>query len=190
MARGPKYIAIDMDGPIAEYDKFRKPNEFGALVDGVREAISFLRQNGWKVIIFSSRGGNDLVKYLRDNDIEYDYINCNPEVVVQNCGKPYFDVLVDDKCLRFEGDWESTLQDVFELPIAGDGYYKEVVEYKEVGDGRHGWEPKEETEEPGPEQEPEQPDPEEQEQGVDPSLEASPDLEKEKEEEEDRSDNL
>lgn len=59
----------------------------------------------------------EYIKLFEDNGIKFDYINENPEVTTNESGygnydkKPYFNVLMDDKC-GFSGDedWEGMLE--------------------------------------------------------------------------------
>jgi len=116
------YVAIDFDGTIAKYDGWKGYRHFGELIDGAKEAISVLREQGFKVIIYSTRGTIELEDYLNHNGIEYDYININPEVTTQNPGKPYADVYIDDRAFHFTGDWVDTIQQLMaieygELPV-------------------------------------------------------------------------
>ena len=71
-----KTICIDFDGVIASYQGWEGADKFGDPVPGVQSALKVLRQEGYRIIIFTTRKVTAaLKKYLKDNDITYDYIN-------------------------------------------------------------------------------------------------------------------
>ena len=95
--------AFDFDGVIAEYDGFKGHDHFGKPIEAVVNAIRILKQQGHKIIIYSTRGEEMLRKYCRDNDIPIDYINRNPEKEGENPGKPVAYVYVDDRTVLYKG---------------------------------------------------------------------------------------
>lgn len=109
-----KTICIDFDGVIAQYQEWQGEDKFGAPVPGVQSALSTLRKQGYRVIIFTTREVTDgLKEYLKENKIEYDYINENPgQPKNSNHGKPIADLYVDDRTVCFRGNWKYTLEDI------------------------------------------------------------------------------
>lgn len=109
-----KTICIDFDGVIAQYQEWQGEDKFGAPVPGVQSALSTLRKQGYRVIIFTTREVTDgLKQYLKENGIEYDYINENPDQPKNsNHGKPIADLYVDDRTVCFRGNWKYTLEDI------------------------------------------------------------------------------
>jgi len=97
-------VAFDFDGVIANHDDNFKPNEFGAPNQQTIEAMQFLKQNNFKIIIFTSRQDTpELRQYLKDNNVPYDEINKNSDIDNKS-PKPVFDVLVDDCALNYNGE--------------------------------------------------------------------------------------
>ena len=104
---------VDLDGTIFEYDRWRGEQFFGELIPGAKEALKGLRDAGWRVIIYTTRGSRDLVgAALLESGVPYDYINENPDQPPGCSGKPIADVYVDDRAVGFRGDWEKALLEV------------------------------------------------------------------------------
>ena len=116
-------VCIDLDGTIAAYDHWRGPEHFGAPLPGVQSALAKLKDNGWRIIIFTTRGDKGLVlAYLNQHQIPFDFINENPDQPPQaNPGKPIADIYIDDRALTFQGDWRKTTSEVETFHI----WYKE-----------------------------------------------------------------
>lgn len=109
-----KTICVDFDGVIAQYQEWEGNDKFGAPVPGVQSALKVLKKEGYRIIIFTTREVTDgLIKYLKENDITYDYINENPDQPKDsNKGKPIADLYVDDRTVCFRGNWKYTIDDI------------------------------------------------------------------------------
>lgn len=99
-----KTVCFDFDGVIHSYiSGWRR-----AGVIGIKEAIDQLRDNGYEVVISSSRcsselGCQDIEKYLKQYDIEVDNIvNEKPAAVCY----------IDDRAICFDGDASSLFEKV------------------------------------------------------------------------------
>ena len=101
-----KYITFDFDGVMAVDSGWLGCTHFGEPIPGMRELFIYLRADGWKVIIFSTRGSAELEDWCTKYDFPWDYINVNPEIIRQNPGKPCVKVMVDDRAICFNGDVE------------------------------------------------------------------------------------
>jgi len=95
-------LAIDFDDTIA-VNAFP---EIGELIDGAKEYINKLYDDGHTIMINTCRAGKeegDAKKFLEDNGIKYHWLNCNrPEDIEhykQDCRKMSADVYIDDKNL-------------------------------------------------------------------------------------------
>lgn len=110
-------IAVDFDGVIHRYSKGWGNGEiYDTPVEGVRETLKILRQNGHKIYIFSVRTNTIFHKkdkanqeqmmkdWLLKHEIEYDKI--------WTFGKPMADLFIDDRSIQFKGNWQETLQDI------------------------------------------------------------------------------
>ena len=71
---------------------------------------SVLKKQGWTIIIFTTRKKSEkLEKWLKDNNITYDYINENPNQPENTSGKVIADVYLDDRDICFRGTWDEWL---------------------------------------------------------------------------------
>lgn len=96
-------IAVDFDHTLVDYDK---------ALPGAKEAINTLREQGHKIIIWSCNNKSWIERVLRNNDIRYDWI------AESDGGKIIADVYIDDRAIRFNGNWDDTLKEVSALPRA------------------------------------------------------------------------
>lgn len=103
-----KTLSIDFDDTLCN----RLTNQ---PIQGAVEALKQLKSEGFTLLISSSRMNpelwGELVKFrekeitdwMQQYGIPYD------RIVLY---KPSADVYIDDKALRFEGDWEKTIQEI------------------------------------------------------------------------------
>jgi hypothetical protein len=109
-----KRIMIDLDGVIHQYEGFKDGTLYGNIFDGAKEAIDYLRNNGYEVIIFTSRLSKKLndntenqkvmiKKWLNKNKIKVDDITSE---------KLAADLYMDDRAIHFKGDWNNTLDEI------------------------------------------------------------------------------
>ncbi len=100
----PKTFAFDFDGVVSKYDGVFKGDE---KVDKPRpevlKAIKLLKQQGHKILIYSSRSTKVLREYCKRYKIPADYLNTNPEYKTGNPGKPVASVYVDDRAICYKG---------------------------------------------------------------------------------------
>ncbi|MFA5000839.1 MAG: hypothetical protein WC531_01260 [Candidatus Paceibacterota bacterium] len=110
--------AFDFDGVIAQYDGFKGTDHFGPPIESVVKAIRILKEQGHKIIIYSTRGEEMLKKYCSDNDIPVDYINKNPEKEGENPGKPIAYVYVDDRAVCYRGQTaEELVEEILKFKV-------------------------------------------------------------------------
>jgi hypothetical protein len=96
-------VAIDLDGTLLENLREYKRFAFGAPMPGAREAVAALRAAGAHVLVHTARWPDEhdaIAAHLAAHGIEVDGVLC---------GKPTARAYVDDKALRFEGDWKPML---------------------------------------------------------------------------------
>jgi hydroxymethylpyrimidine pyrophosphatase-like HAD family hydrolase len=101
-------IAVDFDGVIADYDGYKGPGVLGAPRDDVREALNLLRSEGWKIVIHTTRGNDEVEGYLQQNAIAHDEINSNSDYRTHGV-KPVADVYWDDRAVCYSGDARSDI---------------------------------------------------------------------------------
>jgi hypothetical protein len=97
-----KTIAVDFDGVLAEYEGWRGENVLGK----PRQVVSLLcllREEGWKVIVHTTRPTRVISEYLSSWSIAVDEINQNSDC--SNCGhKPVATVYWDDRAICYSGN--------------------------------------------------------------------------------------
>ncbi len=94
--------AFDFDGVIAEYDGFKGHDHFGNPIEATVEVIKTLKNQGHKILIYSTRSAESLSKYCTQHSIPVDYYNENPEVRTDS-PKPVAYLYIDDRSIRFDG---------------------------------------------------------------------------------------
>lgn len=109
-----KTICIDIDGTLVHYEEWKGEEHFGVIIEGAASATHKLHENGWYIIIYSTRANKELIsRFLDDSKIEFDSINENPyQPENAKDGKPYADIYVDDRAICFRGNWEQTLIEI------------------------------------------------------------------------------
>lgn len=111
-------LAIDFDGTIVEHDY---PN-IGKLRKGAIEYINKLHEDGFYIIIWTVRDGQDqenAENFLKENSIHYDKINENSDSFIEHLGKdPRFgveyeeprkicaNIYIDDRNLGGIDEWK------------------------------------------------------------------------------------
>lgn len=120
--KGKKYpftVAIDLDNTLASYQQWHGEDMIGNPLEGAVEAVHTMHGWGWKLVVFSVRESPHgqvqewLAKHFPEIPIDYSH------------RKPIAHVYVDDRGLRFYGDWKQTL---FELGIMRKGLTPAVEE--------------------------------------------------------------
>jgi len=106
-----KTVCVDFDGTLVKLSKDFE--QFEKVLPGAREALHELKRLGCKIIIHTARPHanghlNEIADYLEEESIPFDEININSECEWESI-KPLAHLYIDDRALRFEGDWESTL---------------------------------------------------------------------------------
>ncbi len=142
MGSNPKTIAIDFDAVIHKYSKGWQDGKcYDVPVEGVFEAIKLLFDVGYNVFVFSTRSPKQIKRWLKENTYETDYVHngmgADPEdycfpifgftVEIIPFYKKFWNksrvlgitkrklpahCYVDDRALKFEGNWQKTLNDI------------------------------------------------------------------------------
>jgi len=104
----PPILAVDVDGTMVDAD-----NRF---LPGVKEAMLELRKRGWRILIFTVRDDEEATaELLRSEGIPFDAINQNLPGKGSDSPKIYYDVLIDDRALNFDGSWSNMVSEVERL---------------------------------------------------------------------------
>ena len=108
-----KAICIDFDGVIADFTD--DINVLGKIIPGAAPALRELPSSGYKIIIHTARPADKdniarLADYLNKWEIPFDEINTNSDCPWP-AQKPIADLYIDDRALRFNGNWQETLKE-------------------------------------------------------------------------------
>lgn len=81
---------------------------------GAREAMKYLKETGWKIVIWTARHDLDHVRdILMHEGVPFDHINEEPETDANNYSRKIrADVFVDDKSFQFDGDWAKAISEL------------------------------------------------------------------------------
>jgi len=104
-------IAVDFDGVIAEYDGWKGVGVLGTPRPDVVEVLRALKSEGWKIVIHTTRGEEEIVAYLGKHEIPHDEINRNSDYKTHGL-KPVADVYWDDRAVRYSGDARKDLEQI------------------------------------------------------------------------------
>jgi len=96
-------IAVDFDGVIAEYDGWKGQGVLGLPRKDVVEALHELFVEGWKIVIHTTRGEEEVGPYLAEHGIPHHEINRNSDYPTLGV-KPVADVYWDDRAFFYSGD--------------------------------------------------------------------------------------
>jgi hypothetical protein len=107
----PKILALDLDGTLCEYDGWKGPAHFGKPFPEVLEQLYKLKREGkengeeWAIMIFTTRRTDHALKaHLDKHNVPYDFINKHPWQPPNSSHKPFADVYLDDRAMRFTGN--------------------------------------------------------------------------------------
>lgn len=108
-------ILLDCDGVIT-LDRHYVPYNKLRLRPGINDFIKLLKKKGFTIVIhsarnnidelgeeFSKRAMEEMIKFLNENDVYYDWISYNYKPV---------GILVDDRGYFFDGDFDKTLEHI------------------------------------------------------------------------------
>jgi len=108
--KGNRTIAFDFDGVLATYAEGQYP-EIGEPIEGMAKLTNDLKDQGWKIIIFTCRAAKEVRQWLKDNGYAFDKINKNIDDK-GNSPKVYAEIYVDDRAINFGGDAEKLREQI------------------------------------------------------------------------------
>jgi len=101
-------LVVDFDGTIQTYASgWQGPDNIpDPPTKDVKKALDILK-NSFRIIIFSVRaeteeGAKGIEAYMEKHNLYYDKIQITKPI----------GLIIDDNCIRFEGDWSKTLQQI------------------------------------------------------------------------------
>jgi haloacid dehalogenase-like hydrolase len=101
-------VCVDLDGVLNTFDIWRGPEHFHALRPGAREFLERLKGAGYRVVVLTCRWHEWASEWLAEHDLAA-FVD---EVTDR---KPPAHAYVDDRAVRFEGDFDRTLDDIVRL---------------------------------------------------------------------------
>lgn len=101
-----KTICVDYNGVLDEYRGYRK--EVYPPKPGAREFLQTLKNAGYKIVILTSADKNDVASFLTANNM------ANFVDVITNEKVPAI-IYVDDRAVRFDGDFSKVLQEILKF---------------------------------------------------------------------------
>ena len=101
-----KVICIAFEGVVSEPAE----NGIGDALDFAKEGIETLKQNGWTIVLVTDHDVEAVKKWLKGEDIPYDYINESPKDEA-GADIPGADIYVGAHTMHFSG-WKSMMYSV------------------------------------------------------------------------------
>jgi len=97
-------VAVDLDGTIAVKEEPFDPKSIGPPRPGAKKWLTKFKSIGARVIVFTVRGDTGMVKkWLKENEIPYDFVNHNPDQPDDASDKVLADVYWDDRGVNAAG---------------------------------------------------------------------------------------
>lgn len=114
-----KTAVVDLDGTLSQYDHWRGEEHFGPPVKNAVNALKELKEWGWRIVVWTTRGNEILVKaWLLANALPFDAINSSEHNPPGCSGKPIAEVYFDDRDCHVVGqvyDWNKAMKRVRKL---------------------------------------------------------------------------
>lgn len=101
---GVKTICIDFGGTICDDGKHGDSGEPGAMVPGADNATAVLKENGWRIVVWSLMDADKVREWLNKNGVKYD------EVVTG--AKPAAQIYLGEHMMTFRGHWDWTVSEI------------------------------------------------------------------------------
>lgn len=100
-------IAVDLDGVLNLYDGWKGPHEFADPRPGARDFLANAATR-YRVVIYTTRDPREVWLWLRKHNLSRDVTEVTDR-------KPPAKCYVDDRAVRFDGDFVKTLQEIDEF---------------------------------------------------------------------------
>ena len=106
-----KVIAVDFDGVLASYDGWKGEDVLGEPNKEVIWALRKLKEeHDWYVTVFTTRRKTPaLIAWLEKNEVPFDSVNDTSHNPPGTSAKPIFDVMLDDRAVRYDGQKKNEL---------------------------------------------------------------------------------
>jgi len=119
-------IVVDFDNTIHNMGDFKKGDPIGEPIEGAKEALWDLYNSGYDIIVHTCRTAAKSTSHF-DTFLEktpsekkdsvfglYEWfgVYCFPPVTIWFADKPWSPVYIDDKAIKFEGNWDDIVDQV------------------------------------------------------------------------------
>ena len=103
---GEKTICIDFGGTICDDGKNGNGDgdSLGAMVEGANSATEVLKENGWKIVVYTRMDADKVREWLNKNGVKYD------DVVTGE--KPSAEIYLGQHMMMFRGDWKWAIDEI------------------------------------------------------------------------------
>lgn len=107
-------LALDFDGVAAQYDGWQGEDHMGRPMPGLERFLERVIDQGWQVILYSCRPTWRLKGWAMLYGLSHYFVGYNENPYFadhpqeKSC-KPVATLYLDDRAVRFHGDWEEVL---------------------------------------------------------------------------------
>lgn len=101
-----KLLQIDFDGVLNTYCGNYNENEIPNPREGVKDFLEKLSQT-YRIEIFTVRNKKSIFNWLLKYELDQYIYN------ISNTKNPYASIIIDDRALNFNGDFNKTLEEIF-----------------------------------------------------------------------------
>jgi hypothetical protein len=109
MGKNDKTICIDFDGVLAKYGGWKGEDHFGEPIEGAKEFLEKIKSAGLDIVIFTTRNPDKVREWCRENDF--------PEPREVTNIKIPAPVYIDDRAIKFEGDFSKLISDLKDFNV-------------------------------------------------------------------------
>lgn len=100
-----RVAVVDFDNALSGYDHWRGPAVLGPIIPYAREALLEMREWGWLVVVFTTRGDlNSVRSWLEEHDLSWCRVNSTEHNPPGCSHKPIADVYFDDRSCHCVGE--------------------------------------------------------------------------------------
>jgi len=112
-----RHAVVDFDNTLSGYDSWKGPDVFGPIIPYAKEALCEMREWGWQVIVFTTRGNDAKIKeWLTEHDLGWCAVNSTAHNPPGLSNKPIAEVYFDDRdahCVgRMPYNWHNAMSRV------------------------------------------------------------------------------
>ena len=104
-----KTILIDLDGVLNTYTGIYEPHTIPPMREGAEDFLKKLSDK-YKLILFSSRDLGYVKNWIKEHALEKYF------EAITNVKEPAY-LIIDDRCVRFDGDFNNTLNAVEDFGV-------------------------------------------------------------------------